>query len=121
MNITRNDRIGMERAHVHAWPPLHTQNIDGWLWRSSGGGSQRANSVSTIDFTGNDPDGAIAAVCGDLGLDADVAEGLAMISRVPGLIAHALEEKSRHTPMRHIDPGRHRYDGPSERRLRERR
>jgi ribosomal protein S18 acetylase RimI-like enzyme len=62
MNITRNDRIGMERAHVHAWPPLHTQNIDGWLWRSSGGGSQRANSVSTIDFTGNDPDGAIAAV-----------------------------------------------------------
>ncbi len=66
-------------------------------------------------------DGAIAAVCGDLGLDADVAEGLAMISRVPGLIAHALEEKARHAPMRHIDPGSHRYDGPSERRLRERR
>ena len=66
-------------------------------------------------------DGAIAAVCGDLGLDAEVAEGLAMISRVPGLIAHALEEKTRHPPMRHIDPTAHHYDGPSERRLRERR
>jgi citrate synthase len=66
-------------------------------------------------------DGAIAAVCGDLGLDADVAEGLAMISRVPGLIAHALEERTRFAPMRHIDPHSHRYDGPSERRLRERR
>lgn len=66
-------------------------------------------------------DGAIAAVCGDLGLDADVAEGLALISRVPGLIAHALEEKARHRPMRQIDPTAHHYDGPSERRLRERR
>lgn len=66
-------------------------------------------------------DGAIAAVCGDLGLDANVAEGLAIISRVPGLIAHALEEGARHKPMRHVDPGTHRYDGPSEQRLRDRR
>lgn len=49
----------MERAHVLAWPALQTARIDGWLWRSSGGGSQRANSVSTIDFTGNDPHAAI--------------------------------------------------------------
>jgi N-acetylglutamate synthase len=59
MNINRNGRIRMEQAHVHAWPALRTANIDGWLWRASGGGSQRANSVSTIDFTGNDPDRAI--------------------------------------------------------------
>jgi citryl-CoA lyase len=62
-------------------------------------------------------DGAIAAVCGDLGLDPAVAEGLTMISRVPGLVAHALEERTRSAPMRHIDPASHRYDGPSERRL----
>jgi ribosomal protein S18 acetylase RimI-like enzyme len=60
MDIGRDDRIRMERAHVRAWPALRTADIDGWLWRSSGGGSQRANSVSTIDFTGNDPAAAIA-------------------------------------------------------------
>ena len=52
----------MERAHVLAWPALHTANLDGWLWRSSGGGSQRANSVSTIDFSGNDAAAAIGLV-----------------------------------------------------------
>jgi citrate synthase len=66
-------------------------------------------------------DGAIAAVCGDLGLEPHVAEGLAMIARVPGLIAHALEERSRHQPGGQIDPAAHYYDGPSERRLRDRR
>jgi GNAT superfamily N-acetyltransferase len=44
----------LERLHVRAWPALDTERIDGWLWRWSGGGSHRANSVSTIDFTGND-------------------------------------------------------------------
>jgi GNAT superfamily N-acetyltransferase len=62
MEITRDDRLRMERAHVAAWPALRTANIDGWLWRSSGGGSQRANSVSTIDFNGNDLEAAIDAV-----------------------------------------------------------
>lgn len=62
MNVSREDRIRMERAHVRAWPAANTANIGGWLWRSSGGGSQRANSVSTIDFAGNDLHGAVAAV-----------------------------------------------------------
>jgi GNAT superfamily N-acetyltransferase len=61
MPISRDDRIRMERAHVLAWPALHTASIDGWLWRASGGGSQRANSVSTIDFVGNDLPAAIDA------------------------------------------------------------
>ncbi|HVZ09233.1 GNAT family N-acetyltransferase [Rhodopila sp.] len=52
----------MERAHVRAWPALETARIEGWLWRASGGGSQRANSVSTVDFTGIDPAAAIDAV-----------------------------------------------------------
>jgi GNAT superfamily N-acetyltransferase len=52
----------MERAHVHAWPALRTEGVDGWLWRCSGGGSQRANSVSTVTFTGDDVDAAIDRV-----------------------------------------------------------
>lgn len=62
MDISRNDRIRMERAHVHAWPALRAERIDGWLWRSSGGGSQRANSVSTVDFSGGDVNATIDAV-----------------------------------------------------------
>jgi N-acetylglutamate synthase len=62
MQITRNDRVRMERAHVLAWPALRTARINGWLWRSSGGGSQRANSVSTIDFTGANVGEAIDTV-----------------------------------------------------------
>jgi citrate synthase len=62
-------------------------------------------------------DGAIAAVCGDLGLDYEFGNALFIISRVPGLIAHAHEERIRQAPMRPIDPADHVYDGPSERRL----
>jgi N-acetylglutamate synthase len=62
MQITNADRVRMERAHVLAWPALRSAEIDGWLWRSSGGGSQRANSVSTVDFTGHDVNAAIDAV-----------------------------------------------------------
>ena len=55
MKLAPDDLRRMERAHVKAWPALRTQRIDGWLWRSSGGGSQRANSVSTVDYEGVDP------------------------------------------------------------------
>ena len=60
MRIAREDRVRMERAHVLAWPSLSTAMIDGWLWRSSGGGSQRANSVSTIDFQRADLNASVA-------------------------------------------------------------
>lgn len=66
-------------------------------------------------------DGAIAAVCGDLGLKAEIADGLFMISRIPGIVAHALEEKERYEPLRRIDPEDFVYDGPGQRRLPERR
>jgi citrate synthase len=62
-------------------------------------------------------DGAIAAICGDLGLSPEVSDALLIISRVPGLAAHALEEQRRESPMRPINPTTHAYDGPSERRL----
>ncbi len=52
----------LERLHVRAWPASETERIDGWLWRWSGGGSQRANSVSTVDFIGGDPADALDRV-----------------------------------------------------------
>jgi citrate synthase len=60
-------------------------------------------------------DGAIAAVCGDMGLPSEVADALLIISRVPGLAAHALEEQRREAPMRVISPTVDVYDGPAER------
>jgi len=62
-------------------------------------------------------DGAIAAVCGDLGLDAEIGNILFVVSRVPGIAIHAHEEQKRQPPMRQIDPRDHVYDGPRERRL----
>jgi len=66
-------------------------------------------------------DGAIAALCGDLGMPPSVANGLFIISRVPGITAQAQEEQDREEPMRQIDPKEYVYDEPSERRLPERR
>jgi citrate synthase len=66
-------------------------------------------------------DGAIAGICGDLGLDREFGNALFIISRVPGLIAHAHEERLRERPMRRIDPSAQVYDGPGERRLPEHR
>ena len=62
-------------------------------------------------------DGAIAAVCGDLGLDPESASVLFMVSCLPGIVAHAIEEQQRQPAMRQIDPSHHVYDGPGERRL----
>lgn len=66
-------------------------------------------------------DGAIAAVCSDLGMPPTVANALFIISRVPGITAQAQEERERQQPMRQIDPKEYLYDGPSQRRLPERR
>jgi citrate synthase len=62
-------------------------------------------------------DGAIAAIAGDLGFAYELGNAMFIISRVPGLIAHAHEEARRQEPMRQIDPKDHQYDGPRERRL----
>src|SRR4051794_7452971 len=55
MQIVADELRSIERLHVRAWPAFETADIHGWLWRYSGGGSQRANSVSTVDFAGGDP------------------------------------------------------------------
>jgi GNAT superfamily N-acetyltransferase len=54
MQISTDDIRHIERLHVRAWPAFETADINGWLWRYSGGASQRANSVSTVEFTGGD-------------------------------------------------------------------
>src|SRR5258706_1563101 len=62
-------------------------------------------------------DGAIAAVCADLGLAYELGNAIFLISRLPGLIAHAHEERTRPAPMRQIDPKDHDYEGAHQRRL----
>lgn len=62
-------------------------------------------------------DGAIAAICADLGFAYELGNAVFLISRLPGLIAHAHEERTRQAPMRQIDPKDHDYDGSSPRRL----
>src|SRR5215218_8910294 len=47
-------------------------------------------------------DGAIAAICADLGFAYDLGNAVFLISRLPGLIAHAHEERTRQQPMRPI-------------------
>jgi citrate synthase len=62
-------------------------------------------------------DGAIAAICADLGFEYELGNAIFLISRLPGLIAHAHEERTRQAPMRQIDPKDHDYDGSQRRRL----
>jgi citrate synthase len=59
-------------------------------------------------------DGAIAALLCELGFPAKAANGLFMIARVPGLVAHVVEEQERNAPMRTVDVESYEYDGPSE-------
>jgi citrate synthase len=62
-------------------------------------------------------DGAIAAISADLGFAYELGNAIFLISRLPGLIAHAHEERSGQAPMRLIDPTDHDYVGSKERRL----
>jgi citrate synthase len=61
-------------------------------------------------------DGAIAAICCDIGFPPELGQAMFIISRVPGLVAQAYEERVREQPMRSID-STSVYDGPAERRL----
>ena len=58
-------------------------------------------------------DGALGAILSDLGMDPRTFNGIFMIARTPGLVAHVIEEQTREKPMRRIDPVNHAYDGPS--------
>ncbi len=62
-------------------------------------------------------DGAIGAILADLGMNPAAFNGIFMIARTPGLVAHVIEEQTREKPMRRIDPVNHGYDGPPPRRV----
>jgi citrate synthase len=62
-------------------------------------------------------DGAIAALLCDLGIPPEVGNAFFIIARVPGLVAHVHEEKTRMKPMRKVDPEDFEYDGPPERKM----
>ena len=62
-------------------------------------------------------DGAIAAVISDMGFDWRLGKGFFIISRVPGLLAHAYEEMTRERPMRKLGPMPFEYDGPPDREI----
>jgi succinyl-CoA synthetase alpha subunit len=57
-------------------------------------------------------DGALGAILAQLGFPPELMNGVFMIARTPGLVAHVTEEKTRMQPMRRIDPVAHSYDGP---------
>jgi len=81
---------------------------------------ERALAARQDQFGGLLPanvDGAIAAISADLGFSYELGNAIFLISRLPGLIAHAHEERTRQRPMRQIDPKDHVYDGSTERRL----
>jgi succinyl-CoA synthetase alpha subunit len=56
-------------------------------------------------------DGAIAALLLDMGIVPELGNAFFMMARLPGLIAHIQEEKTRERPMRVIHPTNHSYDG----------
>ncbi len=98
----------------------HELELDGEHIRIAGSIERALNRNIGDDSSEHIPinvDGAIAAVCADLGFDHSQGNALFLISRVTGLVAHALEEQARQSPMRQIDPRDLVYDGPADRRL----
>jgi citrate synthase len=62
-------------------------------------------------------DGAIGALLCELGFPPDVGNLVFALARVPGLIAHVMEEKRHFKPMRRIVVADHVYDGEQGKRL----
>ena len=76
-------------------------------------GHQVTAVVRGASRAGNVPDGATH----NLGFAYELGNAIFLISRLPGLIAHAHEERTRQSPMRQIDPKDHGDDGAGQRRL----
>ncbi len=58
-------------------------------------------------------DGALAALMCELGLDYRLGKGLFAFARMPGMMAHALEEAQNEKPYRRFDEGDTEYSGPA--------
>lgn len=64
-------------------------------------------------------DGAIAVLLCEMNFPPKTANGIFMIARVAGLVAHATEEQERNPPMRTVSVEDYVYDGERERELSE--
>src|SRR4029079_7915031 len=62
-------------------------------------------------------DGALGAILSQLGFPPEIMNGIFMIARTPGLVAHVTAANMRMPPMRRIDPVAHSYDGPAARQV----
>ncbi len=62
-------------------------------------------------------DGVYAAVLAEIGVPADSANAIFIASRMAGVMAHVVEERTTMPPMRRIDPVAHSYSGPPSRPL----
>lgn len=62
-------------------------------------------------------DGAIAAILLDLGFPPELGNGIFVIGRTLGLVAHVAEEQSREKPFRRTPEDQVAYDGPAPRGL----
>lgn len=87
------------------------EGLDGsWIDRA------RAIENALSDATGRkvpiNVDGAIAAIMLEIDLPPELGNALFMIARLPGLVAHAIEERRTQPRMRQIDPVGGRYVGP---------
>ena len=60
-------------------------------------------------------DGIIAALLLELGFPPEVGKGFFIIARTPGLVAHAVEEKTTEKPFRRLDSDEWEYIGKEER------
>jgi succinyl-CoA synthetase alpha subunit len=91
----------------------HEAGVDGLHMQTA-----RAVEKAFVDAKKSLPinvDGALGAILADLGMNPATFNGIFMIARTPGLIAHVIEEQTRERPMRRIDPVNHGYDGPQPR------
>lgn len=52
----------LDKVAAWAWPAFVVADVDGWLWRYSGGGSKRANSVLAMGWRGHDVERSVELV-----------------------------------------------------------
>ena len=57
-------------------------------------------------------DGIFGALLLEMGFNPKVGKGIFIIARVPGLVAHVVEESLREKPVRRLDESEVEYDGP---------
>ncbi len=72
------------------------------------------NAISSKKLPLN-ADGAIAAILCDMGFDARLGNGIFVIARVPGLVAHVVEEMTNDEGIRRAEEDEIEYTGQAER------